>query len=40
MFAGYVGPGYKPGVGLLLVAINPGGGGDAYRIQTLTRRPA
>jgi hypothetical protein len=30
MFAGYVGHDYKPGLGLLFLAINPGGGGDAY----------
>lgn len=30
MFAGYVGAKYKPDHGLLLLAINPGGGGDAY----------
>lgn len=30
MFAGYVGSSYVPGSGLLLLAINPGGGGDAY----------
>jgi hypothetical protein len=30
MFAGYVGNSYLPGQGLLLLAINPGGGGDAY----------
>jgi len=30
MFAGYVGTGYVPGKGYLLLAINPGGGGDAY----------
>lgn len=34
MFAGYVGPNYQPG-GVVLVAINPGGGGDAYRSRTL-----
>ena len=32
MFAGYVGARYRPG-NVLLIAINPGGGGDAY-IQT------
>lgn len=30
MFAGYVGPAYKPASGVLLLAINPGGGGDTY----------
>lgn len=30
MFAGYVGRNYTPGKGLLFLAINPGGGGDAY----------
>jgi len=30
MFAGYVGRDYSPGDGLVLLAINPGGGGDAY----------
>lgn len=35
MFAGFVGTGYAPG-GTVLVAINPGGGGDAYT----HRRPA
>lgn len=30
MFAGYVGTRYEPGKGVLLLAINPGGGGDAY----------
>ncbi len=30
MFAGYVGPNFVSGRGLLLLAINPGGGGDAY----------
>lgn len=30
MFSGYVGADYEAGRGLLLVAINPGGGGDAY----------
>jgi hypothetical protein len=34
MFAGYVGADYRPGVGLLLLAINPGGGGDAYENRT------
>jgi hypothetical protein len=33
MFAGYVGPDYKPG-GVVLLAINPGGGGDAYSYRT------
>ncbi len=30
MFGGYIGANYRPGFGLLLLAINPGGGGDAY----------
>jgi hypothetical protein len=30
MFSGYVGLNYVLGQGLLLLAINPGGGGDAY----------
>ena len=30
MFAGYIGRDYTPGKGLVLLAINPGGGGDAY----------
>jgi hypothetical protein len=30
MFAGYVGTRYERGKGVLLLAINPGGGGDAY----------
>lgn len=30
MFAGYIGANYQQGSGLLLLAINPGGGGDAY----------
>jgi hypothetical protein len=34
MFAGYVGDGYVPGNGILLLAINPGGGGDAYDART------
>ena len=34
MFAGYVGTNYEPGVGILLLAVNPGGGGDAYRTRT------
>ena len=34
MFAGYVGVDWKPAVGLLLLAINPGGGGDAYESRT------
>ena len=34
MFAGYIGADYRPGVGLLLLAINPGGGGDAYKYRT------
>ena len=34
MFAGYVGRLYEPGKGLLLLAINPGGGGDKYTKRT------
>ncbi len=34
MFAGFVGRSYSSGVGILLLAINPGGGGDAYRSRT------
>ena len=34
MFAGYVGTNYEPGVGIVLLAVNPGGGGDAYRTRT------
>ena len=34
MFAGYVGRRYKAGTGILLLAINPGGGGDAYRSRS------
>ena len=34
MFAGYVGRRYRIGAGILLLAINPGGGGDAYRSRT------
>jgi hypothetical protein len=30
MFAGYVGQEYKPASGILVLAINPGGGGDSY----------
>lgn len=33
MFAGYVGPRYAQG-GVVLLAINPGGGGDAYQRRT------
>lgn len=33
MFAGYVGPAYRPG-GVILLAVNPGGGGDAYSART------
>lgn len=33
MFAGYVGRDYTPGKGLLFLAINPGGGGDAYTVR-------
>ena len=34
MFAGYVGVDWRPADGLLLLAINPGGGGDAYEHRT------
>ena len=34
MFAGYVGRSYRHGQGLLLLGINPGGGGDADRYRT------
>lgn len=34
MFAGFVGRRYRSGAGILLLAINPGGGGDAYRSRT------
>lgn len=34
MFAGYVGPRFTSGRGLLFLAINPGGGGDAYTSRT------
>jgi hypothetical protein len=34
MFAGYVGSKYQPNKGLLLLAINPGGGGDAREHRT------
>lgn len=34
MFAGYVGSNFVAGRGLLLLAINPGGGGDAYTCRT------
>ena len=34
MFAGYVGPNYEPGVGIILLAVNPGGGGDVYATRT------
>ena len=34
MFAGFVGRRYRSGAGLLLLAINPGGGGDSYRSRT------
>ena len=34
MFAGYVGSSYQPDAGLLLLGINPGGGGDAYTSRT------
>jgi hypothetical protein len=33
MFAGYVGAGYRQG-GVVLLAVNPGGGGDAYSRRT------
>lgn len=33
MFAGYVGANYRPG-GCVVLAINPGGGGDAYAKRT------
>ncbi len=32
-FLGFCGPNYKPG-GVVLLAINPGGGGDAYVSRT------
>ena len=35
MFVGYVGPRYKPGVSPILLAVNPGGGGDAYTTRTV-----
>ncbi|MGH8203401.1 MAG: hypothetical protein ACREST_02265, partial [Steroidobacteraceae bacterium] len=34
MFAGYLGVAYAKGRGLLFLAINPGGGGDAYETRT------
>ena len=34
MFAGFVGRRYRSGASILLLAINPGGGGDAYRSPT------
>ncbi len=34
MFAGFVGRRYRTGAGIVLLAINPGGGGDAYRSRT------
>jgi hypothetical protein len=34
MFAGYVGKKYAPDEGVLLLAINPGGGGDSYTSRT------
>lgn len=34
MFAGYVGLNFTPGDGLVFLAINPGGGGDAYITRT------
>ena len=34
MFAGFVGRRYRSDAGILLLAINPGGGGDAYRSRT------
>jgi hypothetical protein len=33
MFAGYVGTRYETGKGILLLDINPGGGGDAYTVR-------
>ena len=38
MFVGYVGSRYTPEVGLLLLGINPGGGGDAYISRTAEDR--
>ena len=35
MFVGYVGASYQPGVGVVLLAINPGGGGDTYESRTV-----
>lgn len=34
IFAGYVGSQCSPGAGLLILGINPGGGGDAYAART------
>ena len=34
MFAGYVGKRYTPGQGIVILGINPGGGGDAYVART------
>ena len=34
MFVGYVGPQYRLGVSPILLAVNPGGGGDAYMTRT------
>ena len=38
MFAGYVGRQYRPGKGVVLLGINPGGGGDAYSQRTTEDR--
>ncbi|MBX7134183.1 MAG: hypothetical protein K1X67_16040 [Fimbriimonadaceae bacterium] len=38
MFAGFVGTRYTPGEGIVLLAINPGGGGDAYTERTAEDR--
>ncbi|AKI03198.1 uracil DNA glycosylase superfamily protein [Hoeflea sp. IMCC20628] len=35
MFSGYVGSGYEVNKGILLLGINPGGGGDAYEKRSL-----
>lgn len=34
MFAGFVGRRFVPGRGIVFIAINPGGGGDAYTART------
>ena len=34
MFAGFVGQRYEPGKGVVLLGINPGGGGDAYAYRS------